>query len=465
VQDLTTGSLTGHLLKTTSFMLVSMVFQTLYVLIDLYWVGRLGTDAVAAVGLSGNLMFVVLAATQMLGVGTTTLVSHSTGARNRERANLVFNQSQALSLVVGGIFFALAMATRRLYAESLSADAATVQLADEYLLWFIPSLALQFGLIAMASALRGTGNFRPGMVVQTATVILNIVLAPVLIFGWGTGIELGVAGAALSTLIAIAIGVVWMIVYFLPADAYLRFSFREWTPRFDLWRDMLKIGLPAGAEFAFIAVYLVLVYAVSRPFGAAAQAGFGIGMRIIQACFLPVVALGFAVGPVAGQNFGARKADRVRQTFRTGAGLAAGAMFMLAVSVWLAAGPMVGVFSSDPQVIAVGAEYLHIIAFNFVASGIVFVSSSMFQAMGNTIPSLITSGARIVIVAVPVLLLAQSPGFTLRWIWYISAGAVVVQLAMNLWLLRREFRLRLNFGPLLQPHAASPPESAPVLSS
>ena len=465
MQDLTSGSLTGHLLKTTSFMLVSMVFQTMYVLIDLYWVGRLGTDAVAAVGLSGNLMFIVLAATQMLGVGTTTLVSHATGARNRERANLVFNQSQVLSLVVGGIFFALAMATRRLYAESLSADTATLQLAGEYLLWFIPSLALQFGLIAMASALRGTGNFRPGMVVQTATVILNIVLAPVLIFGWGTGIELGVAGAALSTLIAIAIGVVWMIVYFLPADAYLRFSFREWAPRFDLWRDMLKIGLPAGAEFAFMAVYLVLVYAVSRPFGAAAQAGFGIGIRIIQACFLPVVALAFAVSPVAGQNFGARKADRVRLTFRTGASLAAGAMFVLAVIVWLAAGPMVGVFSSDPQVIAVGAEYLHIIAFNFVASGIVFVSSSMFQAMGNTIPSLITSGARIVIVAIPVLLLAQSPGFTLRWIWYISAGAVVVQLAINLWLLRREFRARLNFDTVLKTPPASSPESAPVLSS
>ena len=100
MQDLTSGSLTGHLLKTTSFMLVSMVFQTMYVLIDLYWVGRLGTDAVAAVGLSGNLMFIVLAATQMLGVGTTTLVSHATGARNHERANLVFNQSQVLTLVV-----------------------------------------------------------------------------------------------------------------------------------------------------------------------------------------------------------------------------------------------------------------------------------------------------------------------------------------------------------------------------
>jgi Na+-driven multidrug efflux pump len=228
---------------------------------------------------------------------------------------------------------------------------------------------------------------------------------------------------------------------------------------------MLKIGLPAGAEFAFMAVYLMIVYVVSRPFGAAAQAGFGIGIRIIQACFLPVVALGFAVGPVAGQNFGARKADRVRLTFRTGAALAAGAMFVLALMVWLAAGPMVGVFSSDPQVIAVGEEYLHIIAFNFVASGIVFVSSSMFQAMGNTIPSLITSAARIAIVAVPVLLLSQTPGFALRWIWYISAGAVVVQLAMNLWLLQREFRVRLNFDTIVKTPTASSPESAPVLSS
>jgi Na+-driven multidrug efflux pump len=108
---------------------------------------------------------------------------------------------------------------------------------------------------------------------------------------------------------------------------------------------------------------------------------------------------------------------------------------------------MVLVFTSDPAAVAVGEEYLHIVAFNFVASGVIFVSSSMFQAMGNTIPSLITSAARIVIVAVPVLLLAETPGFTLRWIWYISAAAVVIQLTMNLLLLKREYRLRLNFAP------------------
>ncbi|HEY7188152.1 MAG TPA: MATE family efflux transporter [Vicinamibacterales bacterium] len=446
MQDLTTGSLTGHLLRTTGYMLVSMIFQTLYVLVDLYWVGRLGTDAVAAVGLAGNLTFIVLAATQMLGVGTTTLVAHATGGRNHERANLVFNQSQVLSICVGTLFLVAAYATQGPYTSALSANDETRRLALEYLLWFIPSLALQFGLIAMASALRGTGHFKPGMVVQTATVILNIVLAPILVFGWGTGVALGVAGAALATLIAIAIGVVWMTLYFLPSGAYIRFAFREWSPRFDLWRDLLKIGLPAGAEFALLAVYLIIVYIVSRPFGAAAQAGFGIGLRIVQACFLPVVALGFSVSPVAGQNFGARLGHRVKETFKVGATLAAAGMIVLSIVTWLGADMMMGIFSSDPAVIAVGEQYLHVVAFNFVASGVIFVVSSMFQAMGNAMPSLFASAARIVIIAVPVLLLARAPGFTLLWVWYISAAAVVVQLAMALLLLRHEFARRLNFA-------------------
>jgi putative MATE family efflux protein len=447
VQDLTTGSLTRHLLKTTSFMLVTMLFQTLYVLVDLYWVGRLGTEAVAAVGISGNLMFVVLAATQMLGVGTTTMVAHAVGRKDPQAANVVFNQSQVLSTVVGVLFLLAAMATRTAYSRALSPDELTRQLADDYLLWMIPGMALQFLLIAMGASLRGTGNFKPGMIVQTATVILNIILAPVLIFGWGTGRAFGVIGAAMATFIAILIGVVWMTFYFRPATSYLKFTPSQWSPRFALWRQMLSIGLPAGAEFALMAVYLVIVYSVSRPFGATAQAGFGIGMRIIQACFLPIVALGFAVGPVAGQNFGARKGARVKQTFRDAAAMAGGAMFVLSSAVWLAGDAMVRVFSTDAEVIAVGEEYLHIVAFNFVASGIVFVSSSMFQAMGNTLPSLVTSAARIVIIAVPVLVLAQSPGFALKWIWYISVAAVIVQLALNLLLLQREFRLRLAFEP------------------
>src|SRR5687768_5459285 len=268
MQDLTTGPITRHLLKTTSFMLVTMVFQTLYFLIDLYWVGRLGTEAVAAVGIAGNLTFVVLGLTQMLGVGTTTVVSHAVGRKDHEQALLLFNQSQVLAMVTGVVFLVVGMVTRWPYARAMSADAKTAALTAEYLLWFIPAMALQFALVAMGAALRAVGNFKPGMVVSTTTVIINMILAPFLIFGWGTGRRLGVAGAAISSLIAIIVGIVWLATYFLPRGAYLRFELREWRPRLELWKRMLAIGLPAGFEFAITAVYLAIVYSITRPFGA-----------------------------------------------------------------------------------------------------------------------------------------------------------------------------------------------------
>jgi putative MATE family efflux protein len=447
MQDLTTGSITRHLLKTTSFMLVTMIFQTLYVLIDLYWVGRLGKEAVAGVGVAGNLAFVVLAVSQMLGVGTTTLVSHAVGRKDRSRALRVFNQAQVLGITVGVVFLVLAMALRMPYAAALSADETTAALAADYLLWFIPAMALQFGMVSMGSALRGTGNFKPGMIVQTATVILNMLLAPFLIFGWGTGVAMGVGGAALSTFVAVLVGIVWMATYFVSDSAYLHAVPATWKPELGLWGQLLKVGLPAGAEFGLMAVYLFLVYIVSRPFGAAAQAGFGIGMRIIQAGFLPVVALGFAVAPVAGQNFGARQGDRVRKTFVSAASLAGGLMLLFALFCHIAPDEMIRFFSGDPAVVAVGDEYLRIVSWNFIASGIIFVGSSMFQAIGNTIPALITSVLRLVLVAVPVLLLARHPGFSLRWIWYLSVASVVLQMVTSLLLLKRELDLKLRFDP------------------
>ena len=444
MQDLTTGSVSSHLLKTTSFMLVTMVFQTLYFLVDLYWVGSLGKEAVAAVAVSGNLMFVVLGISQMLGVGATTLVSHAVGRQDKAQANLAANQAQVLAILVGIAFFVLMMALRVPYANTLSADAATAADTAAYLAWFIPAMALQYVVAAQAAALRGTGNFKPGMVVQTATIIVNMVLAPFLIFGWWTHAPMGVAGAAVATFVAVAISVVWLALYFLPKDAYLQLAFSEWKPRFGLWRRLLSIGLPAGAEFGLMAVYLFIVYSITRPFGAAAQAGFGIGLRVVQAGFMPVVALAFSVAPVAGQNYGARKPDRVRDTLKSALMLSVAWMVFLGVICSIVPAAMIGVFSADPQVKAVGAEYLRIIAWNFVPAAVVFVNSSMFQAIGNTIPPLVASFVRILLVAIPAFAMARMPGFELSWIWYLSVAAIVVQMGLSLWLLRRELRIRLD---------------------
>src|SRR6202158_3264937 len=222
MEDLTTGPLTRHLLKTTSFMLVTMIFQTLYFLIDLYWVGRLGTHAVAALGIAGNFPFIVLALTQMLGVGTTTVVSHAVGRKNRDDAQLMFNQAQVLAVVTGIAFLIVGMLVRLSYSRAMSADAETGALAAQYLLWFIPAMALQFLMVAAAAALRAVGNFKAGMVVGTGTVIINMVLAPFLIFGWITGHAFGVAGAGMSSLVAIVVAIIWFATYFLPKKSYLR---------------------------------------------------------------------------------------------------------------------------------------------------------------------------------------------------------------------------------------------------
>src|SRR5712671_2139785 len=205
MEDLTTGPLTRHLLKTMSFMLVMMIFQTLYVLVDLYWVGRLGTSAVAAVGIAGNLTFVVLALTQMLGVGTTTVVAHAVGRRDQPAARLAFNQALALAAVCSALFLIVAMTLRAGYATSQSADGETARLASQYLVWFIPAMALQFPLVAMSAALRGTGNFKIGVVVGIVTIVINMLVAPVLIFGWIGAPSLGIAGAAIASLLALVV--------------------------------------------------------------------------------------------------------------------------------------------------------------------------------------------------------------------------------------------------------------------
>ena len=303
MNDLTKGPITAHLFRFASFIALTTVFQSLYFLIDLYFVGQIGRDAIAGVALAGNLMLVVLALTQSLGVGATALVAHAIGAKDRPRADQVFNQAFVLSSFVGVGFGVLAFALRGVYVRALAADATTAEQGIKYLVWFVPALTMQFFLVALGSALRGLGDMKMPTVMQVGTVVLNIVLAPVLIAGWGTGRPLGVVGAGLASFIAIAAGSVAFVLYFRRPASPVRFRPAAWRPQAHLWKQMLGIGLPSGGEFALIAIYMAIVYDIIAGFGAAAQAGFGIGGRIMQGLFLPAVAIGFATAPVVGQNF------------------------------------------------------------------------------------------------------------------------------------------------------------------
>ena len=443
MQDLTQGSITGHLLKTTGFMLVGMVLQTLYVLVDLFWVGRLGTEAVAAVAVGGNVTFIVLAASQALGVGTTSLIAQAVGRKDHADAQATFSQSQLLAVLCAVVFFVVTMASRDVYVNGLAANPTSAALARDFLGWFLPAMALQFGMVGMGSALRGTGRFKPGMYVHAGSVVLNMALAPVLVFGWGPFEPMGVVGTSVATFVSVVAGTIAMVWYFTAHDAYLRLSGFTVRPDLRRWAAILKIGVPAGLEFLLMTVYLLVVYAVSRPFGAAAQAGFGIGMRVLQSGFLPVVALGMAVGPVAGQNFGARHFHRVKATFRDAAGLAVGGMLIFSVLAHVAPLALLSPFTTDPEVLAAGANYLRIASYSFAGSGLIFVMSSLFQAVGNSMPPLMASVARTTLLVAIVLTIARWPGFNLQWVWWLSVASVAMQVAINLLFLRREFSTRL----------------------
>ena len=443
MKDLTEGPIAGHIVQMAVPMAIGMLIQTLYFLVDLYFVAQLGDSAIAGVSVGGTVMYIVLGLTQMLGVGTVALISHAVGRKDVNDANLVFNQSLVLSALCAALTLALGYGLGDDYLSSLGADAETTAAGLSYLHFYLPGLALQFALVSMGSALRGTGIVKPTMIVQVLTLLLNIILAPILIAGWGTGHALGVAGAGLASSISIAIGVVMMAVYFVRMEKYVAFHSALWRPRLHTWKRMLGIGFPAGGEFALMFVFMAVIYTVIRDFGAAAQAGFGVGGRVMQSIFLPAMAIAFSTPAVAGQNFGAGKPDRVRETFRTAVLMSC--VVMLALTLLCQWNPawLVSRFTSERDVIDTGAQFLHIISLNFVAQGIIFTCSGMFQALGNTWPALLSTTTRLLMFALPALWLSHQDGFRIEQVWYLSVATVALQAVLSWMLLRGQMRRRL----------------------
>jgi putative MATE family efflux protein len=264
-----------------------MIFQTLYYIVDLYFVSRLGEVAIAGVTAAGNIVFLVIALTQIINAGTMSLLSQAVGRKDHASSNLLFNQSAALAVATALAVLVIGYPLSKVYMNLVGANRATIEAGTTYLSCFLPGLALQFVLTAMGASLRATGLVKPTMIVQAVSLSLNTVLAPIMIAGWLTGHPLGVAGAGYASSIAVVVGVVLMLAYFLRLETYVRFVVSEWRPRIAVWRRLLTIGLPAGGEFAFLFLYTAIIFALIRHFGDVAQAGFSIGNRLTQAIFLP----------------------------------------------------------------------------------------------------------------------------------------------------------------------------------
>lgn len=443
MKDLTQGSITKNILTMAAPVAAGMVFQALYLMVDLYFVSALGDASIAGVGAAGTIFFIVMAMSQVLGVSSVALISQAVGRKDRDEANLVFNQSLVLAAVCSTVTLILGYGLAENYMHVIAAGDAQGQ-GVIFMHWFLPGMGLQFALMGMGSALRGTGIVKPTMLVQILTVILNTILAPVLIAGWGTGVALGVMGAGLASSISVTVGVILLTLYFIKLEKYVSFQKRLWWPKLDIWGRMLNIGLPAGGEMMLMFIYMALVYRVIQDFGAPAQAGFSIGGRIMQSIFMPTMAIAFAVGPIAGQNFGARRGGRVKETYYRG--ILLNSVVMLTVTVLLQWRPdmLLAFFTDEADVVGIGADFLRIISWNFVAQGIVFSSSGMFQGLGNTRPAMLSSGFRLLIFVPIVIYLGRQPGFSINQVWYVSVLSVSLQACASYLLVLKQFQLKLK---------------------
>ena len=469
MKDLTRGSVVSHIVSMAPPIMAGMISIMICQLVDLYFVSGLGDAAVAGVAAAGNAGFLVNGLIQVLGVGTVALIAHAVGRKDRLDANLIFNQAVALSVLFGLLTLVTGAVLSRLYMRSIAADQATIEAGTIYLLWFMPALALEFVMQVIAAALSATGIVRPAMLVRVLAVIINIALAPVLISGWGTGYALGVAGAGLASTIAVGAGVLMLLAYFRKVERYVAFNPAQWRPQPRHFKRILNVGLPAGGEFAMMFIFMAVVYFVLRDFGAAAQAGFGIGQRVLGLIQMPALAVALAAGPIAGQNFGAGNGARVRETFVKSALIATLVMIGFMIIAQLKPELLLAGFSNDREAMEIAYLFLRIISLNMVAQGLIFTCSSMFQGLGNTKPVLLSSATRVFTYSLPAIWLSTRPGFRMEHVWYLSIAATAFQAALSLWLLRREFgrRLALPRGEQAMEHSeaepAAPPARAPAL--
>ncbi|MES2603540.1 MAG: MATE family efflux transporter [Pseudomonadota bacterium] len=454
MRDLTQGSITKTIIAMAAPVAAGMIFQTLYLLVDLYFVAALGDAAVAGVGSAGTAMFMIMAITQILAVSTVALMSQAVGRKDQTEANLVFNQSMLLSVGLGVLTLVIGLLAADFYMAQIAADGPTREQGTIFLRAFIPGMSLQFAMMAMSSALRATGIVKPGMLVQMVTVVLNTILAPILIAGWGPGPALGVFGAGLASSISVTVGILILVYYFIKQEKYVKFDLAQFAPDTVVWKRMFAIGAPAGGEMLLMFIYFAVIYVVIQDFGAEAQAGFSIGGRIMQSIFMPTMAVAFAIGPIIGQNFGAGRLDRVKEACKMGNLLNGAVMLLVTILVQINPQLLMRGFTDEPAVLQVGGDFLAIVSFNFIAQGVVFSCSGIFQGLGNTRPALLSSAVRLLVFIPVAFLVSTRADFELHEIWYVSVVAVLIQAILSYVLVQREIRLKIQAAPAAQPVAA-----------
>lgn len=390
--DATQGPILSALIRLALPVVVTNVFQTLYQLIDTFWVGRLGEEAVAAVSLSFPILFLMVSVGGGMSVAGAILVAQNFGARAEEAVDHAAGQSLlvlgVISVVVSAAGFLLAEPAMLLYRP----EPAVAEMAVGYLRISFLGMVAVFAYYVFQALLRGVGDVKTPMYVVAGTVVLNFFLDPILILGLGPFPALGVLGAAWATVGAQGLaGIVGLAILF--SGRYgLHLRLRHLVPDREVVRTIIRLGIPSSIEQSTRALGIVVMMVLVATFGTTIVASYGIGVRILSFVIIPAMGLSMATSTVVGQNVGAAHDDRAAAAAKIGMAAGFAGLTLAGLVIFLLAEPLVAAFVPDePEVISTGGRFLRIMALSFGFFGVQTIMSGALAGAGNTIAAMMLS--------------------------------------------------------------------------
>jgi putative MATE family efflux protein len=367
---------------------------------DGFFLGRIGTDALAGASLAFPWIMLVLQTTNSgMGVGVSSAVARALGANKRDRADDLVFHAFLLALVLAAIFSTAMLLAAPFIFRLMGGRAMMLTDALSYANVALGGAVCITVLNLLGNAVRGTGNMSLHASVLVGCVVAHIALSPILIFGSGPFPALGPAGAGWGLVIPFAVGSLFMITYLRSSRSLVRLTFQNHVPRWELFADILKVGVPGLINTAITNLSVVVLTGIAGQFGPEAAIGYAMGARLEY--IMQPIAFGFGTAIVAmvGTNWGARQYDRARQIAWTGTGTIAVVCGMLGIVVAVQPSLWLALFSDSAEVERIGALYLHIVGPVYVCFGLGFGLFFVSQGLGRGFAAMSANGARLIVSA------------------------------------------------------------------
>ena len=421
-------------------MMISMLVQALYNVVDSYFVAKVSENALAAVGMAFPYQNLMIAVSVGTGVGVNALLSRSLGAKDYETANRTAENGVLLAILSTIVFSIIGVVFARPFFLAQNNDPDIVSQGVAYL---SICAGLSFGLfleVMFERLLQSTGRTFYTMITQGVGAVINIIMDPVLIFGVGPFPEMGVAGAAAATVMGQIVAGILALCFNITHNPEIQPRLKGFRPSASIIGRIYSVGIPT---IVLNSISSVMTFGMNLILGAistsTAVAVFNVYFKLQSFVFMPVFGLNNGMVPIVSYNFGARKRKRLTDTVRFSAILAVGIMLVGLVMIQIFAAPILSIFEASAEMLRIGVPALRIISLCFVFAGFNIICSSTFQALGNGVLSMIMSIVRQLVVLLPAAYLLSLTG-EVTMVWWSFPIAELASLTLCLIFLRRIFR-------------------------